>query len=156
MRSANAGGHNYGGMVEWFDIGPTLCELAGLDGGALPYRQFARSLCPILDDPGRAHRSEALCELHGEVMVQTERWKLALDSGGAPYLLFDLRHDPDERRNLLGAGGNAGNEEAETTEKGKEVVVRELKDRILARLLQSTSYLDAQRMPDMPRFAEKR
>jgi len=92
------------GPVEWFDIGPTLVELAG---GELGHRQFARSLCPVLADPAVDIRDEAVSELQGEVMIMDRDWKMAVNEKGQPYLLFDLRNDPDERRNLAGDPGMA-------------------------------------------------
>jgi len=85
--------------VEWFDLGPTLVELAG---GEIRYRQFAKSLVPCLHDPGRCVREESLSEIAGEIMVRSAGWKLAVNDGGEPYLLFDLERDPCETRNLAG------------------------------------------------------
>lgn len=86
--------------VEWFDIGPTLVELAG---GRLKHQQFARSLAPLLAEPNRTHRRTALCEHRGEAMIVTDEWKLAVNQGGETYLLFDRRNDPEESCNLAGA-----------------------------------------------------
>ena len=85
--------------VEWFDLGPTLVELAG---GEIPHRQFAKSLIPCLEDPQTSVREESLCELAGEIMIRNVRWKLAVNTEGNPYLLFDLGNDPFEARNLAG------------------------------------------------------
>jgi arylsulfatase A-like enzyme len=84
-------------MVELMDLGATLVELAGarrVRGSA------ARSVVPVLEDPSRSHREVALSELRREVMVATADWKLALNRDGDVYLLYDLRADPCERRNL--------------------------------------------------------
>ncbi len=86
-------------FVEWFDIGPTLVELAG---GRLDHRQFARSLAPLLSDPGAAHRPYAVSEYDNEIMILGERWKMALNAAGECYLLFDRLQDPAESRNLAG------------------------------------------------------
>jgi choline-sulfatase len=85
--------------VEWFDLGPTLVDLAG---GTLAHEQFARSLLPLLSDPNAPHRREALSEYGGEVMILDRRWKMAVNRAGQPYLLFDRARDPDERHNLAG------------------------------------------------------
>jgi len=85
--------------VEWFDIGPTLTELAG---GCIDYPQFARSLCPLLIDPDREHRREAISELKGEIMLLDEKWKAALNAEGRVYMLFDAQEDPQEQHNLAG------------------------------------------------------
>lgn len=83
--------------VEWFDIGPTLTELAG---GRIDYPQFARSLWPLLTDLDREHRREAISELKGEIMLLDEKWKVALNAEGQVYMLFDAQEDPQEQRNL--------------------------------------------------------
>ena len=85
--------------VEWFDIGPTLVELAG---GALEHQQFARSLCPALVECPGDQREFAISEIHGEVMYLDRKWKLALNANGLPYLIFDLENDPGEQCNLVG------------------------------------------------------
>jgi arylsulfatase len=84
-------------MVELMDLGATLVELAG---GKLPRRSLARSVRPVLDDPARPHREAALSELRREMMIATPDWKAALNRRGEPYLLYDLRRDPQETRNL--------------------------------------------------------
>jgi arylsulfatase A-like enzyme len=35
-------------------------------------------------------------------MVTDEKWKMAVNREGQPYLLFDLEADPDELNNLAG------------------------------------------------------
>ncbi|MFT7696512.1 MAG: arylsulfatase A-like enzyme, partial [Candidatus Latescibacterota bacterium] len=107
--------------VEWFDIGPTLIELAG---GEIDYPLFARSLCPVLADPQREHRSEAIAEFHGEIMLLDQHWKVALNEEGQVYLLFDIENDPQEHNNL------AGHPDMLDTE-------QELRLRILERLMQT-------------------
>ncbi|MFW5856807.1 MAG: sulfatase [Planctomycetota bacterium] len=97
--TARRGGAVCESPAEWIDIGPTLAELAGAE---LPYFQCARSLCPVLDDPAATHRTEALAELHGEVCLLTEAYKIALNADGEAYLLFDRKNDPDEQHNLAG------------------------------------------------------
>ena len=85
--------------VEWIDIGPTLVELAG---GELTHRQFGKSLCPVLTNSEVTHRDFAISEVHGEIMLLNEEWKVALNSNGEIYLLFDVQKDPTETHNLAG------------------------------------------------------
>ena len=113
--------------VEWFDVGPTLVELAG---GELNYQQFAKSLCPTLSNPSAIHREAAISEIHGEIMLLNREWKIALNTDGEPYLLFDVENDPDEINNL------AGRPEMRDVENA-------LRLRILERLIQSQVRLDA-------------
>jgi choline-sulfatase len=97
--SAASSGQSLDVPVEWFDVGPTLVELAG---GDLPYRQFARSLVPLLNGGGDAHREDALSQIWGEHMLVTDRWKFVVNPQGQPYMLFDLAQDPQEKDNLAG------------------------------------------------------
>jgi len=85
--------------AELIDVGATLAELAG---AGLPKRMRARSLLPVLVDPSRVIREAALVEHRREAMVASPHWKLAVNAAGEPYLLFDLRNDPAEKRNLAG------------------------------------------------------
>jgi hypothetical protein len=57
-------------------------------------------------------------------MILDRSWKMAVNRRGEPYLLFDLEHDPDETRNLVGLGEVAQIED-------------ELRLRILDRVVQS-------------------
>jgi choline-sulfatase len=107
--------------VEWFDLGPTLVELAG---GTLQHQQFAWSLVPVLHDPRAVHRAEAISELRGEIMIIDRRWKMALNREGRPYLLYDLENDPRETTNLVAR--------ADMRE-----IADELRLRILERVIQS-------------------
>ncbi len=95
--------------VEWFDIGPTIVELAGSE---LQHRQFARSLCPVLREPGVEHRRFAVSEISREMMIMDRQWKLVFNGSGEPYLLFDQIDDPGETENHLHDPGAA-----ETVEK---------------------------------------
>ena len=101
---SSSAGRTSDSPVEFFDIGPTLVELAG---GELRHQHFARSLCPIVGAPDSEHRPFALSELHGEIMLLDQKWKMVLNASGEPYLLFDLENDPDETNNLAGANTTA-------------------------------------------------
>ena len=142
MRRSGAEGARYSGMVEWFDLGPTVCDLAGDEDLPLPYTQFAKSLGPVLRDLSLTHRTEAVCELHGEILIQTEDWKMAVNNEGDAYLLFHLAVDPDERVNLIGVPG-------------AEPAVRRLKDVLLRRLIGSQKFVEAQAMGERPPFPEQ-
>ncbi|MBT5829721.1 MAG: sulfatase-like hydrolase/transferase, partial [Candidatus Latescibacteria bacterium] len=85
--------------VEWMDVGPTLVELAG---GALNYQQFGKSVCPTLGNLEVEHRTEAISEYGGEVMLLNREWKAVLNREGEVYLLFNVEDDPEEVHNLAG------------------------------------------------------
>ncbi len=84
-------------FVEWFDIGPTLVQLAG---AKICHRQFAKSFCPTLKDSSVEHRPEAISEYNNEILYMCHDWKMALNRHGDPYLLFNRRTDPNETTNL--------------------------------------------------------
>ena len=86
-------------MVELMDIGPTLVELAG---GRAVEGSLARSLLPAIADPSSPHRDVVLSEFRREAMVANADWKLAVNRGGEPYMLYDLEADPLETHNLAG------------------------------------------------------
>ena len=85
--------------VELIDVGATLTELAS---ASPPKRSRAKSVLPVLVDPSRVIRDVALVEHRREAMAASPYWKLGVNSSGDPYLLFNLRDDPTERRNLAG------------------------------------------------------
>lgn len=80
-----AGGRTCDAFVEWFDIGPTLVEAAG---GEIDFKQHAKSLMSCLSDTDHRVLEEALCEISNEVMVMNDKWKMAVNGEGQPYLLF--------------------------------------------------------------------
>ena len=88
-------------QLELMDLGATLVELAG--ARQVP-RTLARSVVPVLENPSLPHRQVAVAELRrsGEVMMATAEWKMALNGEGQVYLLYDLRADPSEKRNVAG------------------------------------------------------
>lgn len=116
--------------VEWIDVGPTFVDLAG---GELTHQQFGQSLCPTLDNLAVEHRTEAISEYGGEVMLLNREWKAVLNQQGEVYLLFNVEDDPQEVNNLAGLSDYS---EIECT----------LKMRILERLMlsQVTSGIDVQ------------
>lgn len=100
------GGRRVDGLCQWFDLGPTILELAGI----VPPATFeVRSLLPALEGKPWASRTNVFCEQGGDVAlsgtefitgVRDERWKLVHFKGSEDGQLFDLRADPDEVDNL--------------------------------------------------------
>ena len=84
-------------LVSLLDVGPTLTELAGKK---LDYEQFGKSLCGILDGTETDARDYVLSEYFGEIMYKDHDWKIVTNNKGEVYLLFDLKNDPGEQRNL--------------------------------------------------------
>ncbi|MEU6476590.1 sulfatase-like hydrolase/transferase [Streptomyces sp. NPDC047017] len=82
-------GQHTDAMVELIDIVPTILELAGTEPG---YRQFGRSLLPLLRDPAGAHRAYAFTE--GGFSREEEP---QLEAAGFPYdLKAALQHESPE------------------------------------------------------------
>jgi arylsulfatase len=121
LKQSEFAGSVYNEMVELFDVGPTMCELAG---ATLQHKQFAKSLVPVLNDPHEVHREEALSEIHGEIMIKNKQWKMVVNPQGVPYLLFNMENDPEEQHNVV-------------EDPAYLQVVQTLKDRILQRIMTS-------------------
>jgi arylsulfatase A-like enzyme len=88
-------------MVSAYDFLPTLLDYADLplpEGRNLPGRSFA----PVLDGSGEAGNDFVVVyDEYGPVrMIRTEAWKYVHRYPDGPHDLYDLRNDPDERRNL--------------------------------------------------------
>lgn len=90
------------GLAEQVDIYPTLCDLAGLPK---PTHLQGRSLKPMLDDPAAKGRQLAISTMvapHTQQRghsLRTDAFRYIAWEGGEE-LLYDLRSDPDELRNL--------------------------------------------------------
>jgi len=109
--------------VELVDLGATVLDLAGRgDTGTF---RMGRSLADVVrGDAAAPARSDVLSELHGEVMLATADWKIALNAEGETYLLF--RRSDDETENLAGVEGH-------------EEIQRSLEHRVLRRLVESST-----------------
>ena len=92
-------------LVELFDAGPTLTDLAG---AKINHAQFARSLLPVLQDSNIEHRRFAMSEFAHEVMHLDHDWKLMLNRRGEAYRLFDIKKDPYEMDDLVGCKEHEG------------------------------------------------
>jgi iduronate 2-sulfatase len=90
------------GLAEQVDIYPTLCDLAGLPR---PKHLQGRSLKPMLDDPAARGRQTAVSTMIAPHTKQkghslrTDAFRYIAWEGGEE-LLYDLRTDPNELRNL--------------------------------------------------------
>lgn len=85
-------------MVEFFDVGPTVLELAG---ARIPHDIRARSFLPLLKgDESFKDKEFVFCEEKHMVMVRGRDWKLVCYNGKPYGELYDLTADPHESRNL--------------------------------------------------------
>ncbi|MBC9888311.1 MAG: sulfatase-like hydrolase/transferase [Opitutae bacterium] len=104
------GGHCVEALTQWFDIGPTILELAGLNP---PEKMEAESLIPFLEDSADAEEREYVFSEHAQdlmlqdvdhsLMIRSKRFKLVEYIGKNDGQLFDLENDPDELKDLWDA-----------------------------------------------------
>lgn len=101
------------GLVEFVDIYPTLCELAGL---SLPGHLEGTSAAPLLDDPNLPWKPAAFSQYpRGTVMgysMKTDRyrftaWKANKTGNVLAAELYDHETDPAENDNVAGQPENA-------------------------------------------------
>ncbi len=110
-RQKSLGSHTRA-LVEFVDIYPTLCELAGLP---LPSHLEGTSFVPLLDSPELAWKTAAFSQYPrgGQVMgysMRTDRYRftqwLRRDGNEAAVELYDHENDPQENENIAGRPEN--------------------------------------------------
>ncbi|NOU61769.1 sulfatase [Marinifilum caeruleilacunae] len=87
-------------LVEFIDIYPTLCDLAGID---MPEHLDGKSLQPVLNNPSKIHKDTVFTRYHSGESVITKRyvyteWKKK--NGNKVNMLYDHSNDPDENINV--------------------------------------------------------
>ena len=94
-------------IVEFLDVYPTLCELAGL---TIPEHAEGTSLAPLLGDAGREIKEAAYCRYHSgdSVRTGTHLYTEWTDDDGsvAARMLYDHEADPKENDNISEAPEN--------------------------------------------------
>jgi len=87
--------------VEYVDIYPTLCELAGLD---LPGHLEGASFASLLSDPEATTDGVAVCQWYEGVTTIRDSWFYTewIDDADSAYtrMLYDHRTDPGENVNI--------------------------------------------------------
>lgn len=88
-------------IVEYVDIYPTLCELAGLE---LPGHLQGNSFRELLGDPGAKSDGVAICQWYAGVTTIRENWFYTewINDNDSSYarMLYDHRIDPAEDFNI--------------------------------------------------------
>jgi len=152
-RAPGASPARCGAMVSTEDILPTLMEWCGGWPGPAGYPLTGRSFAPALrgGEPfaGRDVLFGVESTRQASLCVRTDRWKLiqpiALDARGAPLVdiygqprdpamrLFDLKNDPQERRDVSAARPDVRDEMAQRLAgwRAEEIVLRGGSDPVL-------------------------
>jgi arylsulfatase A-like enzyme len=88
-------------LVEFVDVYPTLCELAGLPG---PDHLEGTSFTPLMQDPARRWKHAAFSRYHAGDSVRTDRYlytEWSDDDGKVTArMLYDHQADPQENVNI--------------------------------------------------------
>jgi len=89
------------GLVEFIDIYPTLCELAGIP---LPEHLHGSSLVPLLEEPDKKWKEAVFPRYKTGDAVVTDRYTFTRFTikDKTEYMLYDLEADPEENINLAG------------------------------------------------------
>lgn len=97
------GNRKVSSLTQWFDIGPTVLELAGLEP---PTKMEAETLLPFLEKDPEAEEREYVYSEHAKdlmlqdldhsLMIRSKKYKLIEYIGKGIGQLFDLEEDPDE------------------------------------------------------------
>ena len=107
-----AAGQRTRNLVEFVDIYPTLCDLAGLEE---PGHLEGLSMAPLLDNPTQPCKEAAYSQYpQGSMMgysVRTDRyryteWRRLGSTEITAQELYDHETDPDENVNVAGAAEN--------------------------------------------------
>jgi choline-sulfatase len=89
-------------LLSHYDFLPTLLDFLGIDNPLeeeLPGRSFAS----LLRGRVLGEKPVVVFDEYGPVrMIRSERWKYVHRYPYGPHELFDLKEDPEERRNLYG------------------------------------------------------
>ena len=89
------GGQRSASLVEFVDLYPTICDLAGLN---LPGHLQGKSLAPVMNDPSIRHKTAIFARYHGGETVRTDRFQYSEWKGGSA-MFYDHKLDPDENKN---------------------------------------------------------
>jgi iduronate 2-sulfatase len=93
-------------LVEFIDIYPGLCELAGLPQ---PKHLEGRSLVPLMKDPGAPWKKHAVGRFKQGDTVRTDRYRYSeyrTKDQLIGHMLYDHEKDPGENRNISGSPEN--------------------------------------------------
>lgn len=89
-------------LIEYVDIYPSICELAGL---SKPIQLQGKSFAPLTENPNQPWKEEVYCRwIKGETIVtQTHtytRWFDKKETNPYSQMMYDLTNDPEETINI--------------------------------------------------------
>jgi arylsulfatase A-like enzyme len=90
-------GQRTAALVEFVDIYPTLCDLAGVEA---PDHLHGKSLAPLMRDPVAPFKEAIFGRYHGGESVRSDRFQYTEWTSGAK-MLYDHASDPDENVNVV-------------------------------------------------------
>ncbi|MFV0268978.1 MAG: sulfatase [Draconibacterium sp.] len=95
-------------LVEYVDIYPSVCELAGL---TKPFHVQGKSFVPLMEDPAQPWKTEAFCRwVKGETIVTRDHtyteWFDDNSGDVVARMLYDLKTDPEETINISEKAAN--------------------------------------------------
>lgn len=90
-------GQRTAALVEFVDIYPTLCDLAGVEA---PDHLHGKSLAPLMRDPEAPFKEAIFGRYHGGESVRSDRFQYTEWTSGAK-MLYDHASDPDENVNVV-------------------------------------------------------
>ncbi|NQU22120.1 MAG: sulfatase [Candidatus Nealsonbacteria bacterium] len=117
-----AGGVKTGGLTEFIDIYPSLCELADL---APPDHLQGKSFVPLMSDPSQKWKPSAIGRYINGDTIRTDKYRFTeyTTPGGGfrDRMLYDHQSDPQEDANVSGQKPSEGvvRELTEALHKGK-------------------------------------
>jgi choline-sulfatase len=98
-----SGGRTIDKNVNLVDLFATLCELAGIP---VPVGLDSRSLVPFLKDQEVVYDNETISHMwDNRLMIKKDSLKYLSFGSDIPEVLFDLKHDPLEKTNLISDPG---------------------------------------------------
>jgi iduronate 2-sulfatase len=89
-------------LVEYVDVYPSLCELAGLEK---PFHLQGKSFVPLADNPNQTWKEEVYCRwIRGETVVTKSHtyteWFSDQTGKVTARMMYDLTEDPEETVNI--------------------------------------------------------
>jgi arylsulfatase A-like enzyme len=107
-------------LVEFVDIFPSLCELAGLEK---PGQLQGKSFVPLFENPNLPWKDAVYCRYDDGESIKTKDYLYTEwfndEQESFATMLYDHRHDPDENVNVSGDPSFSG-KDAELKKRLKE------------------------------------